>query len=116
MVQAIGSGSGYPGPSTGSSAGVLEAQLNRYQIQLADWCSCPSGKTPEGMATIQRLQNQVDAVKTQLARMDAAKKHQVAPESLAGSNANMGLATTRAPDAVTATGLSSIGSLLDTFA
>ncbi|MBI5922371.1 MAG: hypothetical protein HY847_12090 [Betaproteobacteria bacterium] len=43
----------------GQSTAGLEAQLARYQIQLADWVSCPSCKTPEGKAKIQELSNKV---------------------------------------------------------
>lgn len=111
MVLAIGSGSCNPSPVEGSSAGVLEAQLTRYQIQLADWCSCPSGKTPEGMATIQRIQNQLDAVKAQLARI-AATKRQQAPT---GPPADLSHLPRGATDGLKATG-SPIGGLLDTFA
>jgi hypothetical protein len=43
----------------GQSTAGLEAQLAKYQVQLADWVSCPSCKTPEGKAKIQELSNKV---------------------------------------------------------
>lgn len=43
----------------GQSTAGLETQLAKYQVQLADWVSCPSCKTPEGKAKIQELSNKV---------------------------------------------------------
>lgn len=68
---------GFPTAANGvgpeASSGVLEAQLSRYQTQLADWCNCPSAKTPAGKDKIQELQNKVDAVNAQLERIATAK-------------------------------------------
>lgn len=76
MVQAIGFG-GFGGGGgsfgAGGSTGILEARLNRYQVQLADWCNCPSGKTPEGKKIIEGLQQKADAVQERLDRIDAAR-------------------------------------------
>ncbi|HTY02222.1 MAG TPA: FlxA-like family protein [Rhodocyclaceae bacterium] len=102
MVQAIGSASVANGFRTDVSAGVLEAQLNRFQVQLADWCNCPSGKTPEGKAKIQQIQDKADAVKAQLERIAATK----ATQSSASNQANV------APSTRTTT----TGTFLDTFA
>ena len=102
MVQAIGSANVANGFGTGVGAGVLEAQLNRYQVQLADWCNCPSGKTPEGKAKIRQLQDQADAVKAQLERVAATKARQ----SSASDQANVAPST---PATTSAT-------FLDTFA
>jgi len=58
-INAIGS-SIFPslfGP--GQSTAGLEAQLAKYQVQLVDWVSCPSCKTPDGKAKIQELSNKV---------------------------------------------------------
>lgn len=106
MVQAIGSGSSAGVPGAGVSSGALEAQLNRYQIQLADWCNCPSGKTPEGKAKIQQIQAKADAVKAQLDRIEAAKTRQ--PSTADAANAP--------PAAQSAPLPTSLGGFLDVLA
>lgn len=72
-MQAIGFPIIANGVGPDASGGVLEAQLSRYQTQLADWCNCPSGKTPAGKEKIQELQNKVDAVNAQLERIVTVK-------------------------------------------
>ena len=111
MVQAVGSSIATSGFGTGASSGVLEAQLKRYQNQLADWCNCPSGKTPAGMAKIQDLQNKADAVKAQLDRIAATQAKQ--PSNTEQANANQASSPITAGAAASA---QSVGGFLDTFA
>ncbi len=81
-IQSIASsssaGSAYP---TRPSASVLEAQLNRYEVQLADWCNCGSAKTPEGKAKIQDLTNKADTIKAQLEKIHLAKSSSQPPSA-----------------------------------
>jgi vacuolar-type H+-ATPase subunit I/STV1 len=104
MVQAIGA----KGSTTSSS--VLEAQLNKYQIQLADWTACPSGKTPEGKQKIQQIQDKVDTTKSQLQREANASQATAPVTSPISTNA------VTAPEASRKTVLGSTGRFLDTFA
>lgn len=53
--------------------GILQAQLTRYEVQLADWCSCPGGKTAEGKAKIADLQQKADTAKAQIKKIDDAR-------------------------------------------
>jgi hypothetical protein len=64
---------GASGLNPPSNRGILENQLNRYETQLADWCSCPSGKTPDGEKKIAELQDKAAALRVQLQRLDAAR-------------------------------------------
>lgn len=120
MVQAfgvpgVGSGTGR-GSGTGGSAGVLETQLARYEIQLTDWCSCPSGKTPDGKAKIQQIQDKAAAVKAQPARIAIAQeRHQNATASIGRSNADPGSRVSFMGNRSVAAGVSTIGSCLDAF-
>lgn len=59
-----------------ASAGILQSQLSRYQIQLADWNHCPSGATAEGKRKIADLQAKADATETQLKQVEAARSQQ----------------------------------------
>ncbi len=68
MATAIGSATI---PARGS--GVLEMQLANYQRQLADWCACPSGKTPEGRKIITDLTDKVAAIEKTLAATDQGR-------------------------------------------
>jgi hypothetical protein len=71
-LQSIGSVIPQPGSSKPGGAGILQTQLSRYEAQLADWCNCPSGKTPEGKQKIADLQQKADSVKAQIKQIDAA--------------------------------------------
>ena len=74
MASAIGSStlSSYAGG--GQSFGGLQAQLDRYQRQLADWVHCPSCKTPEGKAKIADLSDKIGAIQQRLKAADAAQR------------------------------------------
>jgi len=89
--------------SIGSSAnaGILQTQLNRYQIQLADWCHCPSGTTPEGKRKIADLQSKADAAEAQLKQAEAARSQQKVT------------ATSASSDSAPARVYSTLGSLID---
>ncbi len=76
--------------STGkpASSGLLQNQLDRYKTQLADWCSCPGGKTPDGKKKIAEIEGKADAVKAQLQQMELARTRQaeaVKPDPLQSS-------------------------------
>jgi hypothetical protein len=118
MVQAVGLPPVAGAVGAGTSSGVLEAQLNRYQIQLADWCNCPSGKTPEGKAKIQDLQNKANAVQAQLDRIAAAKAAQASSANQANANPAPGSNDTTTPGISTSATASAktVGGSLDTFA
>jgi hypothetical protein len=53
----------FPGQSGAGSTAGLEAQLARYQAQLADWVNCTSCNTPEGKAKIQQFSDKVSETK-----------------------------------------------------
>ncbi len=70
-IGAIGS-TVFPGQAgAGKSGAALEAQLAQYQIQLADWVSCPSCNTPEGKAKIQDLSNRVSETQRSIKAAEA---------------------------------------------
>lgn len=115
MMQAIVSNYAAAGTQPATSPGVLEAQLNRYQIQLADWCNCPSGKTPEGKAIIQSLQDKADAVKAQIEKIAAAQGRPSASPDQNNANPIAGVSgNAQAAPAARATS-SLVGGFLDTF-
>jgi hypothetical protein len=51
----------------------LRTQLTRYETQLADWCHCPSGETPEGKRKIADLQHKADAIRAELKQQQDAR-------------------------------------------
>jgi hypothetical protein len=69
-LQSIGSVTPQPGSNKPGGAGMLQTQLSRYETQLADWCNCPSGKTPEGKKKIADLQQKADIVKAQIKQIE----------------------------------------------
>lgn len=117
MVQAVGSPANVPTYGSTVSTSVLQSQLDRYQVQLDDWCHCPSAKTPEGKAKIQDLTNKVDTLKAQI--LQATQQQ---PSSLRASTNVSGASSPG--DRVAAGGTivrgsseySSVGSRLDAFA
>ncbi|HWZ62512.1 MAG TPA: hypothetical protein VNX02_05775 [Steroidobacteraceae bacterium] len=58
MVTAVGSS---PVPS-------LQGQIRQDQVQLNDWTTCVSAKTPKGQAAIQKLSGEISAATEQIAR------------------------------------------------
>jgi hypothetical protein len=81
MSLAIGSTLSIASLGAAPNSGVLESQLNRYEIQLADWCHCPSRTTPQGAQKIAELQAKADAVKAQLKQADEARSAQKVAET-----------------------------------
>jgi hypothetical protein len=73
---------GQTGALRGSRAG-LEAQLNTYKKQLADWVDCPSGKTPEGKKKIESLDDKVSTTQARIKELDKTLS-----KSASGSNLN----------------------------
>jgi hypothetical protein len=87
-----------------ASAGILQSQLSRYQIQLADWSHCASGSTAEGKRKIADLQTKADATEVQLKQVEAARPQQkVAATSMVGDSPDLSVRST-------------VGSLIDTLA
>jgi hypothetical protein len=100
MLQAVGAPSVTSSSGGGSATAVLEGQLNRYQLQLADWCHCVSANTPEGKAKIQDLTNKVDAVQAQLDRVRATQSRQPSPNVTNGNpDLSAGLVTSNLQEA-----------------
>ncbi len=75
MVSAVGS-SAYgasaqcpPCAASGGSsvAASLQGRIRQDQIQLNDWTTCVSAKTPKGQAAIQKLSGEISAEKEQIA-------------------------------------------------
>ena len=67
-----------PGTTAAHKAGSvasLNGQIRQDKIQLDDWTTCVSSKTPRGQAEIQRLSGAISA----------AKEHEQRLESSAGS-------------------------------
>jgi len=69
-LQSVGSMSLASGAGKPGGAGILQTQLSRYETQLADWCNCPGGKSPEGKKIIADLQQKADAVRMQIKQID----------------------------------------------
>jgi hypothetical protein len=76
MSSAFDSSLAVSGIGAPASTGILQTQLSRYEIQLADWCHCPSGTTPQGKRKIADLQAKTDAVKAELKQLDAVRSQQ----------------------------------------
>ncbi len=53
---------------SGSTVGALEGRIRQDQIQLNDWTTCVSAKTPKGQAAIQKLSGEISAAKEQIGR------------------------------------------------
>lgn len=70
MVSAVGS-SAFPS-TAGRSVAALEGQIRQDKIQLNDWTTCVSSKTPKGQAAIQKLSGEISADKEQIARAQQA--------------------------------------------
>jgi len=65
---AYGSQSGYPASSGGNNVPALQGRIQHARVQLNDWTSCVSAKTPKGQAEIQKLSGEISADKQKIAR------------------------------------------------
>lgn len=73
MINAIGSSTFASPADAGKSASGLEAQLERYQQELANCVSCSSSKTVEGKQNIQLISDKISALKAQIEERTSAK-------------------------------------------
>lgn len=68
------SGSALPAsPGSGSTA-ALEGQIARDQVNLADWASCVSAKTPKGKAQIAAISARISAAKARIRKIEDAQR------------------------------------------
>ncbi|MBV8046053.1 MAG: hypothetical protein JO171_02795 [Paludibacterium sp.] len=72
----------YGSPSANAPPAGLDAQLAKYQAELADWQNCPSRTTPEGKAKIKALQQKVDELKHQQQQADAMRNTRRQPATV----------------------------------
>jgi len=111
VVAAIGStvfASSAAGGSGGQSPVALQAQLDRFNQQLGEWISCPSGKTPQGQKIIQSIEEKISAIKAQI---------QVGVTTGAGPNSTSSInASASASGSTAVSRLGSVGTQLNTFA
>lgn len=70
-MSAIGSSSASPALIGHPGRASLEAEITRYQQQLADCVNCPSSKTPQGKANIQEISNKIAADEQQLHQVES---------------------------------------------
>ena len=56
-------------PRRSDQTAALNGQIRRDQIQLNDWVTCVSAKTPKGKAQIQSLSARISAAKEQIAKV-----------------------------------------------
>jgi hypothetical protein len=56
----------------GTSVASLSGQIRQDKIQLDDWTTCVSSKTPKGQAEIQRLSGEISAAKEHERRAEAS--------------------------------------------
>ncbi len=57
---------------SGSTA-ALQGQIKRDQLDLNDWVTCVSAKTPKGKAEIQKISGEISSAKERIARIEASE-------------------------------------------
>jgi len=76
MLIGIGNSASSPPGTTSThradSVGSLNGQIRRDKIQLDDWTTCVSSKTPRGQAEIQRLSGEISAAKERAQRLEGS--------------------------------------------
>lgn len=73
MVNAIGGSFHSVQAYGGNSSSILDAQLAKYQVQLADWTNCPSCTTPEGKAKIAEIADKISDIKLSMQSAELSK-------------------------------------------
>ena len=97
------------GTAAGKPSVALQDKLARCVRQLGDWQACPSGKTPEGKQIIQNLQTQIRSIESRI----ASAGNGTSPLPSAGAAFQV---VAQDSNAAAATGLNSIGSLVNAYA
>ena len=120
MVAAIGSASAaYGGGVTRTPAAGLEAQLVRYQKELADCVNCESAKTPEGKERIQTISNKISEVRARIDEIDSSQPAASRASINAAGSATSSHVDNKAdplPPAAARPGDSTVGSIVNLFA
>ncbi len=113
MLGAIGSSPGLSG--LGKSSAGLDAQLTKYEIQLADWTNCPSCKTAEGKAKIAEISDKISDLKQRQQDAEVAKQSRrpLATDAVTPTSDNQ---NERISSSVTKVIDGYLGSRLDVFA
>ena len=73
VVSAIGSASFANYAAVGSSSAGLQAQLDQYRQQLANWVTCASCNTIEGKNKIEQISARIGEIETQMKAVDNAR-------------------------------------------
>lgn len=77
--------------SVSGSTTALQGQVQRAQLDLNDWVTCVSAKTPKGQAEIQKYSGEISSAKEQIARIQASKGSAPSPpQSDAAATGNSG--------------------------
>lgn len=97
------------GGTDGNPSVALQDKLARCIQQLGDWQACPSSKTPEGKQIIQNLRSQIRSLESRIAGTDTGAQSQPS-----GASSSQG--TAQVANISRATGLGTIGSLVNVFA
>jgi hypothetical protein len=113
MLQSVSAAITASSATRPTGSGILENQLSKYEVQLADWCACPSGKTPDGKKKIADLRNKVDAIKVQLQQIETVRTRRKDLESAAAAQAGASSPTGPSPQAGPAATVSATGGLID---
>jgi hypothetical protein len=60
--------SGHPTSPGSGNVPALEGRIQQARVQLNDWASCVSARTPKGQAEIQKFSGEISADKQKIAR------------------------------------------------
>ena len=63
----------------------LEGRIRQDQVQLNDWTTCVSARTPKGQAAIQKLSGEISAAKEQVAQALQAQRGAARPSAAIAS-------------------------------
>jgi len=60
---------------SGNSVAALEGRIQQARVQLNDWTTCVSAKTPKGQAAIQKLSGEISADEQKIARAQQSQRN-----------------------------------------
>jgi hypothetical protein len=93
---------------------ALRGQINRDQLDLNDWVTCVSAKTPKGKAEIQKIAGEISAAKEQIGRIEATQSS--ASTNPANPATTTSLAAAGSARTASHSGAVKVGGLIDTWA
>ena len=78
-----------PATAGGNNVSALEGRIQQARVQVIDWTSCVSAKTPKGQAEMQKLSGEISADKQKIGRAQQSHGNMLAANTQNGATPDL---------------------------